>query len=504
MSVAKAYESFWLGLTISDAKLKLFRFGFFFVFAIDAWMQIGNAPRYGFGDFNVGHFPFLDGIVPMPTRSSMSVVYGLQVLLGLRIALGGASRASYIALATLFAGGYFISQLNSYQHHYLLALALALLAAFPWPDLPKRASESKAKSRAKESKAKSRAKESKVKQSVWPVRMLLVALSVMYLFAAIAKLDGEWLDGSTLQRQISEGWIRDLLEGMGWRTAATFTILVEVALAIMIHARTLWPLAIAVGLSMHLGFEFSGLRIGLFSYFMASLYVLLVPEEWVESAHQRLAPLREQIASRLVKLAPSRLVPSRLVGLGIFAATTAAAAAVTQSIFIDTVNILTWGVLALAIADAALTRAPASAGIKALIACLGFIAIVHTTDGLRTYYHFWGHNDHRNKDTASAIIHYENVVDIDPSYASGHSRLASSYLRAGRKADALRQYEQGLVHHPKHFKLNRGAAQLYSQGQNGPKALAAAKRALAVQPNDQVSKQIQQRWEQLLGTDAQN
>ena len=499
MSVAKAYESFWLGLTISDAKLKLFRFGFFFVFAIDAWMQIGNAPRYGFGDFNVGHFPFLDGIVPMPTRSAMSVVYSLQVLLGLRIALGGASRAFYVALAALFAGGYFISQLNSYQHHYLLALALALLAAFPWPDLPKRAGASKAKSRAAASKAKSRAAASKAKQSVWPVRMLLVALSVMYLFAAVAKLDGEWLDGSTLQRQISEGWIRDLCEGMGWRAAATFTILVEVALAIMIHARTLWRPAIALGLSMHMGFEFSGLRIGLFSYFMASLYVLLVPEEWVASAQQRLAPLREQIASRT-----AHFTPSRTVGIGLFAITATAAALVTRSIFIDTATILFWSVLALSKADAALTRAPASAGIKALIVSLGFIAIVHATDGLRTYYHFWGHNDRRNKDTASAIIHYENVVDIDPSYASGHSRLASSYLRAGRKADALRQYEQGLVRHPKHFKLNRGAAQLYSQVQNGPKALAAAKRALAARPTDQVCKKIQQHWEQLLGTDAQN
>jgi hypothetical protein len=481
-AIKKRYEEFWLGLRVSDSKLTLFRFAFFFVFALDAWLQIGNAPRYGFGDFNVSHLPFLDGILPMPTRASMSVVYGLQVLLGLRIALGGASRAAYVALAVLFAGGYFISQLNSYQHHYLLAIALGLLAAFPWPDFPKPQPASEA-----------------TKDRFWPIRMLLVALSVMYVFAVLAKLDGEWLDGSTMQRQITEGWIRDLVEDVGWGTAAKLTMVVELSLAVLIHVRKLWPLAIAIGVGMHMAFEFSGLRIGLFSYFMASLYLLLLPESWLATPMRWVAPLREQIASQLGKIR----IP-RAVGLAVFAVATAAAAALTQSIFIDSVNVLTWCVLALAIGDAALTRAPAAAGIKALIACLGLIAIVHTTDGLRTYYHFWGHNDRRNKDTASAIIHYENVVDIDPAYASGRSRLAASYLRVGRKEDALEQYEEGLVHNPKHFNLNRGAAQLYSQFGQGPKALAAAKRALAVRPKDQVSNQIRQRWEQLLGTDAQN
>ncbi len=480
MSAIKDYEEFWLGLNMSDAKLKLFRFGFFFVFALDAWLQIGNAPRYGFGDFNVSHAPFLDGILPMPTRAAMSVVYGAQVLLGLRIALGGASRVSYIALASLFAGGYFISQLNSYQHHYLLALALALLAAFPWPDLPGQ-------------------KENPSKERFWPVRMLLVALSVMYIFAMIAKLDGEWLDGSTMQRQITEGWIRDLVEDVGWGTAAKLTVVAELLLAILIHVRKLWPLAIVIGVGMHMVFEFSGLRIGLFSYFMATLYLLFLPEAWIAKAKQWLAPLHNKAEALRLKV---RI--SKLVGLGIFAATTAAAATLTQSIFIDSVNLLTWCVVVFAIADAALTKTPTSAGIKMLIACLGLLAFVHTTDGLRTYYHFWGHNDRRNKDMASAIIHYENVVAIDPGYASGHSRLAASYLRMGRNDDALRQYEAGLVHNPKHFNLNRGAAQLYSRAGKGPEALAAAKRALAAKPRDQVANQIRKRWEQSLGTDAQN
>ncbi len=482
MSAKNTYEEFWLGLRVSDEKLKLFRFAFFFVFALDAWLQIGNAPRYGFGDFNVSHFPFLDGILPTPSRVFMSVVFGAQSLLGLRIALGGARRATYVALALLFAVGYFISQLNSYQHHYLLALALALLAAFPWPDLCSRDAEAEENA-----------------ERFWPTRMLLVALSVMYLFAVVAKLDSEWLDGSTMQRQITDGWIRDLIVDIGWGTAAKLTIVAELLLAGLIHVRKLWPLAIAIGVGMHMTFEFSGLRIGLFSYFMATLYLLLLPESWVSAVHKALSLPRSGI-----KKLRERVRISRSVGIGIFATTTTLGALLTQSIFLDSINMLTWCVILFAVADAALTRNPASAGIKALVACIGLWAFVHTTDGLRTYYHFWGHNDRRNNDTASAIVHYENVVGIDPTYASGHSRLAASYLRAGRKQDALRQYEAGLLHNPKNFKLNRGAAQLYNQFGQGPEALAAAKRALEARPRDQVSNQIRQHWEQSLGTNAQN
>ena len=54
------------GLELSAAKLVLFRVLFFGVFAIDAWLQIAHAPRYGHGDFNVAHFAFLDPDQPVP------------------------------------------------------------------------------------------------------------------------------------------------------------------------------------------------------------------------------------------------------------------------------------------------------------------------------------------------------------------------------------------------------------------------------------------------------
>jgi hypothetical protein len=37
--------------------LALFRLLFFGVLAVDMWLQVEHAPRYGAGDFNVSHLP---------------------------------------------------------------------------------------------------------------------------------------------------------------------------------------------------------------------------------------------------------------------------------------------------------------------------------------------------------------------------------------------------------------------------------------------------------------
>ena len=422
----------------------------------------------------------------------MTVLYGAQVLLAMRIALGGARRSTYVMLALLFSAGYFISQLNSYQHHYLLAIALGLLAAFPWPDLASATGKAGEQGKAgKQSKAAHNERD-------WPVRMLLVALSVMYVFAAVAKLDGAWLDGSTLQRQITSGWTRDIAEGLGWAATAKLTILVELSLALFIHIRRLWPLAILLGVGMHLTFEFSGLRIGLFSYFMATLYLLLLPDGWVDVASKRVAPVTGWVSARL-----ATLDANPRVALPVFVVALAVAAALVQTIFIDSVNALTWCVIAAALLDLGLTRLPASAGLKTLVAALALLYFVHGTDALRTYYHFWGHNDRRNKDLASAIIHYENVVRIDPAYLSGRQRLGDSYKSMGRTVDALEQYQAGLTHDPGHFKLNRGAALMYHQLGRGPEALEAARRCLAASSRDRACQQIVARYSSKQGTDAQ-
>jgi tetratricopeptide (TPR) repeat protein len=476
-----AYQKFWMAFEISTTKLRVFRFLFFALFALDAWLQIAHAPRYGANDFNVTHFPAIDFLFPMPSRTMMIVVFGVQAYLGMRLAFGGVSRATYIALAAFFAFGYYISQLNSLQHHYLLSIALCFIAAFPWPEL-QRPIESK-KATPREVKGQ--------RQRNWPVRMLLVSLSVMYFFAAVSKLHPMWLDGTTLKLELSAEWMRDIADWFGWDKLAYLTILTELFLMVAIQVRRLWPLAIVVGLTMHLSFEFSGLDIGLFSYFMVTIYFLLVPETLLKKVASWTAPIFAGLSGLL-----RRANEQRLYALLALAASLAVAFTVAQllPLPVSTVTILLAITTALAAVDFLLVRRGASASLTHLAATFSLVFFLHSTDAIRDYYRYWGGQERRSGNISSAIVAYEDLVRFDPSYAQGHRRLGDLYRRAKRDDEALREYELGLKLDPTNFHINKAAAQLYHIKGMGKEALACAQRGLLKESNDQALRSIRDHW----------
>lgn len=478
------YQDFWIRFEVSPDKLRLFRFTFFALFALDAWLQIAHAPRYGYGDFNVSHFPGLDSFLPIPTRSAMLTIYVIQAYLGLRIALGGASRLLYYALAIVFSGGYFISQLNSYQHHYLLAIALILLSLFPWPEMADALLSKKAKS-SDNAKAKN-----------WPVRMLLIALSSMYFFAAITKLDGEWIDGTTLRAQLQEGWFRDAANSLGWSTLAIITLLVELALCFLLHIRRLWPLTIVIAVGMHLSFEFSGLDIGLFSYFMVALYLLLLPETWITWLSAR--------ASRLWALVPS---PGLYAWQGtkawsLFALALGLASVLWLSLPVSSSMAILLTIALLASADALLCKQVPRAAIHHLLAFALLLATHAGTDSLRDYYRFWGGNERRSGNVENAIAAYEKVVAIDPGYGGGRSNLGKLYRRTKRVDEALAQFEAGMAMSPDHFGVHLGAAQIYHIQGKGAEALRTAELAVKLKPDSKSARTIRDFWRQKTNTNA--
>lgn len=478
-SYKRGYEKFWMTFEISAAKLALFRVLFFAVFAIDAWLQIAHAPRYGHLDFNVTHFPFLNDLLPMPTRTSMLLIYTAQTYLALRIMLGGVQRAAYIGLALLFAYGYFISQLNSYQHHYLLAIALGLLAAFPWPSL------------AKDSDVKTPS----LHAGNWPVRMLLVAMSVMYVYAALAKLDGEWTDGSTLALQLQEGWIRDIASKLGWAFCAKLAIVAELALAVLIQWRRGWPFALVLGIGMHMSFHWAGLKIGLFSYFMVTLYLLVIPECWIAWVLKTLGGPGKSLSARIEKLS-ERLKGHSQRAAAICALGLAGGLAMLQLIPIDSLPHVTAIIAVLALIELGTRwRRAGSAGLQHLVACALLVVLALQTDALRDYYRFWGGNERRAGNTFEAMLAYEKVVQLAPDYAPGHKSLAGLYLRLDRPDDALSEYEAGLAIKPDDYALNRGAAQLLHRKGRGEEALAAAERGLVSNPKDPSLRAIRQHWQ---------
>ncbi|MBP6849095.1 MAG: HTTM domain-containing protein, partial [Kofleriaceae bacterium] len=172
---------FWLDFELSWASWALFRLCFFGLHAIDAVLQLAHAPRYGAGGFNVPQLPL--PLLPAPDRTGMSFVYGLLAIAFALCAVGVAVRVLLPLAAALYAYAYFVSQLDSYQHHYLMGLVLFLLCFVPTAPTSVGA-------------------DGRRWLRSWALRLVLVQLAIVYLWAAVAKVDPAWLDGKLLASQV--------------------------------------------------------------------------------------------------------------------------------------------------------------------------------------------------------------------------------------------------------------------------------------------------------------
>src|SRR5690606_35634552 len=136
----------------------------------------------------------------------------------------------------------------------------------------------------------------------------------LYLWAAVAKMSPHWLDGTAMHGQIQAGPIRDAIEAVfgrasrgdtgGFAAAAKMVMLTELALAAGILWRRAWPLVWVVGVAFHAGVELAGFRIGLFSYFMISIYVVFLPRiPRLDRLALNLGKLRKQLWTAVWKRA---------------------------------------------------------------------------------------------------------------------------------------------------------------------------------------------------------
>lgn len=457
-----AYRRFWLGFEVSATRLRLFRFLFFGVLAVDALMQLPHAPRYGAGDFNVSHLPALDGILPLPGAGGLVVIYVAISLLAARIALGAASRLSLIAITTLWGIAYFWSQLDSYQHHYLIFLLLVISCVVPWPG----PGDSDPKPIA-----------------AWPVRLLLVQLSILYAFAAVAKMDPLWLDGTTIEKQIDDGAVRSMAEALGWGLSAKLVLVGELFLAVALQIRRLWPAALIGGLALHLSIQLGGFKIGLFSFFMFACYALVVPERplsWLARETRRalgdlvgawsgvLAPLKTTLQRPAVQL--SVLAGGVMVG----------ALLVLRAPFAEVL----WAALlvgAIAVADS-FTIGRVRSGTSYLAAGLVVVVSLLISNAARDYYRYLGGSKRRLGDYPAAIAAYRRVVQIAPGWAPGHNSLANLFRRTEKWDEAVVRYEKAIHLDPTDWRPHLGLALVFHELERGPEAIQAAERGLELLP----------------------
>ena len=434
--------TFWFEFEVPYAKLLFGRVLLFGLLALDALLQLRHAPRYGSG-FNVAQVPFLDALGPG------RVGYGLGQLLEayvfVLIACGVATRWLVPIGAAVYAWLYFGSQLDSYQHHYFVAMVLLLACFVPWQRQATLATPVK----------------------TWALRLILVELAILYLWAAISKLDAHWLDGLALSTQI-HGSLRTLIDAtLGIKVVAILVPLTELALA-LVWLRPAWRVLAPLGIAFHLGIVWSGLEIGLFAWLMIGLYVFVIPDG---------------VYRGLARHLPRISWPAPPVWI-------AASAALCGGLVLAVVTRFP-GALAIAmVASVALIaatigggrRAAAATALPHLLAIMLWVVVDRGSTISRDYYKFWARTSRRLNDphAIDAVRGYAEIAPDDANARFSYGKALLDRDDAGG-LDELHAAEQLDTRSARAYLAE--ARWLAAKGRQ-LEALAAARAATLADPND--------------------
>ncbi len=446
---------FWLDFEVSWASWALFRLCFFGLHAVDAVLQLAHAPRYGAGGFNVPQLPL--PLLPAPDRTGMSFVYGLLAIAFALCAVGVAVRALAPLAAALYAYAYFVSQLDSYQHHYLMCLVLFLLCFVPTAPTSVGA-------------------DGRRWLRSWALRLVLVQLAIVYLWAAVAKVDRAWVDGTLLASQVQPGAMRSLIGGLGFATVAVLVLATEVALAATIWNRRLWFVAAPLGVGLHLGIELIDLDIGLFSYYMIASYLLVVPG----------APADAALALGRRLVAPLARMPSAAA----LALTIAALAAGAVHVLRHPLPLARAGLVGLGLVAGAAIAARRG-GARAIAGRLGagalafalLATVLATTDVAADHFRTWG-GASRRMGLPSERAAYQGLLAVDPRSEYAHFYLGQLDVKAGALDAARAHFAAGQRVAPKRVRCYLAGANLDVAGGDRAAAIATLERGLAAVPGD--------------------
>ncbi|MCX5745387.1 MAG: HTTM domain-containing protein [Proteobacteria bacterium] len=400
---------FWFGFEVSWAKLAIGRVVLFGLLAADALLAIRHAPRYGAGGFNVAQLAGLDGLGP--THASYAITQlGLAYLFVLA-ACGIATRYVVPIAAAGYAWLYFGSQLDSYQHHYLVVMLLVIGSAIPWQRPAGATARTPVRS--------------------WALRLFLVQLAILYLWAAISKMTPAWLDGRTLAMQIVTAPDRMNLRGaidatIGMATLSKLVLVTELGLAATLCWKRAWPIVAPVGVLFHLGIVLSKFDIGLFAWLMIGIYGFVVPDRiWIALAEW--PPIR--VLGRLGRV---------ITGAGWIVAGVLVLGALGLAMLVRLPYATGMATLIVGVSiGAAYSAQRFAATPQARVAKIGAAALLATglwgvvdrgSDVATDYYRFWGGSSRRLGDLASAERAYRELVAIAPDEPVGHFQLGRLLL----------------------------------------------------------------------------
>ncbi|CAN5760195.1 hypothetical protein BH11MYX2_BH11MYX2_25450 [soil metagenome] len=463
---------FFFGYDVPWAKLLVFRFIVFGMLGVDALLQISHAPRYFAGGFNVANLPWVDSLGP--GRVGFAIGELVASLLFAFIACGVASRVLLPIVTAIYGWLYFGSQLDSYQHHYLVWLVLLLSCFVRWE----------------------RPAGTPAAQPVraWAVRLILIQLGILYFYAAISKCNPAWMDGRALELQL-QGPIRTLIDSTVYRKAAAkMTVLLELSLAFTVWTRRAWVYALPAGVLFHVGIIASGLEIGLFAWLMLGFYLLVVPNAVYAAAARDLALATADRDSLLGALAAA----IRGIGTSWWIAIIGVAGGMALAILthFDMAMPVAFVALEMCIGAGAATRERALAarvGIGFLIAFAIWFGVDRKTDTAVDYYRFWGGNARRLGDPDTSERAYRRLTQIAPDDGNGHYQLARLLLQRNQETEALDELHAAQRLEPGKARAFVAEAEWLSKKGNRAVALEKAEEATYAEPSDQAAQSLLRR-----------
>ncbi|HEY5925529.1 MAG TPA: HTTM domain-containing protein [Kofleriaceae bacterium] len=443
---------FWFGFEVPWAKLLVARVVVFALLAIDALMQIEHAPRYGAGGFNVAQLPLLDALAP--GRILYSAGQLVLAYLFVLVACGALTRYALPIATAIYGWLYFASHLDSYQHHYLVFLILVIACFVPW-ERPAGATAS-------------------TPVRSWALRLLYIQLALLYLWAAVSKMNAAWLDGKALSMQMT-GTVRSMIDAtIGIKGAAWLVLISELVLAATVWNKRTWVIAAPLGVALHAGILATSLDIGLFAWLMLGLYLLVLPDRVFER-FARATPREDRThdgvllwialimagAVGILLAAISRFDHGFAVGLVAFAAVVVATALLRRRV----------SVARLAIAH--------------VLAFGVWTAVDRTTKTASDYYRLWGGSAKRLGDPKTSEAAYRRMTEIAPDEEGGHYQLGKLLLERGADDEGIAELHKAQDVGPLKARAYLAEARWLATKGRTEEAIAKAREATIVEPNDQ-------------------
>lgn len=260
-----------LSKPVDNAPLIVFRFFFGLLLACESFGAIATGwvkktlidPQFTFS------FIGLDWLQPLP-GNGMYFYFSIMGILGILIMIGYRYTLAITLYTILWAGVYFM-QKTSYNNHYYLLLIISFIMIF----LPAN------KSNSLDVKFKHTTENNFMPK--WIIIIFIVQISIVYLYAAFAKLYPDWLDGtftkillssttknSHLLALFSKKWFYLFIAYAGF----LYDLLI---IPLLLNKKTR-SLAILFSLLFHL-FNAVFLQIGIFPFFALSFALFFYPPE---------------------------------------------------------------------------------------------------------------------------------------------------------------------------------------------------------------------------------